>query len=155
MVGALAADCAPVIFADGQANVVAAAHAGWRGALCGIIEATIEAMESIGARRERITAAVGPAISQEAYEVGRDFEKRFLDGDSASADFFAPGKDEVHVQFDLPGYCLRRLKQAGVVHSEVLPLCTYKNESLFFSYRRSVHQNEPDYGRQISAIVIL
>jgi polyphenol oxidase len=153
--GALAADCAPVLFADPEAKVVAAAHAGWRGALSGIIEAAIEGMESIGARRERITAAVGPAIGQEAYEVGRDFERGFLDRDPGSADFFAAGKDEMHVQFDLPGYCLRRLKQAGVVRSEILPLCTYRVESLFFSYRRSVHRNEPDYGRQISAIVIL
>ncbi len=154
-VGALAADCAPVLFADREAKVVAAAHAGWRGALCGIIEAAIEAMENLGARRENITAAVGPAISQAAYEVGRDFQDRFLNHDPESAELFAAGKDELHVQFDLPSYCLRRLKQAGIVDSEILPLCTYKTESHFFSYRRSVHRNEPDYGRQISAIVIL
>lgn len=154
VVGALAADCAPVLFADAEAKIVAAAHAGWRGALSGVIEATIAAMETLGARRGRIRAAVGPAIGPAAYEVGRDFEGRFLDADAANASYFAAGKDDDHVQFNLPGYCKNRLKSAGIVHSEVVDLCTYSNESHFFSYRRSVHRKEPDYGRQISAIVV-
>jgi polyphenol oxidase len=155
VVGALAADCAPVLFADPEAKIVGAAHAGWRGALSGVIEATIAAMETLGGRRERIRAAVGPAIGQAAYEVWRDFEKRFLDDSPTNVAFFQAGKDEDHVHFNLPRYCLNRLKNAGIVHSEVVELCTYSNESHFFSYRRSVHRNEPDYGRQISAIVVL
>ena len=154
-IGALAADCAPVLFADHEARIIASAHAGWRGALSGIIEATVDTMEKLGARRDRIHAAVGPAISQAAYEVGRDFEEKFLDNDPANAAFFVAGKDEQHVQFDLQGYCGKRLENSGIVHSDILPLCTYSSESLFFSFRRSVHRKEADYGRQISAIVIL
>lgn len=155
VVGVLSADCAPLLFADREAKIVAAAHAGWRGALGGVIEATVARMEALGAHRERISVAVGPAIGQDAYEVDRGFEARFLNEDAANRAFFVPGKDEGHVQFDLPGYCLKRLRNAGVVHSEILQLCTYSRESHFFSYRRSVHRNEPDYGRQISAIVIV
>jgi purine-nucleoside/S-methyl-5'-thioadenosine phosphorylase / adenosine deaminase len=153
--GVLSADCAPVLFADHEARIVAAAHAGWRGALTGVIEATVAAMQTLGARPERIRAAVGPAIGPQAYEVGRDFERRFLDDDVANAAFFLAGKDDAHVQFDLPRYCGQRLENAGVVHSEILRLCTYQSESHFFSFRRSVHREEFDYGRQISAIVVL
>jgi hypothetical protein len=155
IVGALSADCAPVLLADREARVVAAAHAGWKGALGGIIEAAVAAMESLGARRERIRAAVGPTIGPADYEVGRDFEGRFLESDSANAAFFASGRDDAHVQFDLPSYCAKRLASSGIVHAEILPLSTYASESEFFSYRRSVHAQEPDYGRQISAIVVL
>ena len=155
VIGALSADCAPLLFADHEAGIVGAAHAGWRGALSGIIEATVDAMEGLGAAPERIRAAVGPAIGQAAYEVGRDFEGRFLEADSANAAFFAEGRDEAHVHFDLPAYCLKRLKSRGVVHAELLPHCTCADESRFFSYRRSVHRDDPDYGRQISAILVL
>jgi polyphenol oxidase len=154
-IGALAADCAPVLFADPEAKVVAAAHAGWRGALAGVIEATVNAMATLGSNPANIRATVGPAIGQTAYEVGRDFEARFLDDDPANAAFFIAGKDDRHVQFDLPGYCGKRLNDAGVVHSEILRICTCRGESHFFSFRRSVHRDEADYGRQISAIVIL
>ena len=154
-IGVLSADCAPILFADREAKVVAAAHAGWRGALTGVIESTVAAMESLGSRRERISAVVGPAIGQSAYEVGLDFQARFLDHDPSNAVFFLAGKDDSHVQFDLAGYCLKRLGNSGIVHREVVFLCTYSHESHFFSYRRSVHREDPDYGRQISAIVIL
>jgi YfiH family protein len=155
IVGALSADCAPVLFADSEARIVAAAHAGWRGALTGVIESTLATMEELGASRARIRAVVGPAIGRNAYEVGVDFASRFLDDDAASQAFFTRGKDDAHVHFDLAGYCLKRLEAAGVVHRQVVDLCTYSHESHFFSYRRSVHREERDYGRQISAIVVL
>jgi YfiH family protein len=155
VVGALSADCAPLLFADREAKVVAAAHAGWRGAIGGIIEATLDAMETSGARRDRISAVIGPSVSQDAYEVGSEFRASFEDEDPANAAFFSKGADEAHFQFDLPAYCLKRLRRAGVQDCESLGLCTYANESEFFSYRRSVHAGEPDYGRQISAILVL
>ncbi len=154
-IGALSADCAPLLLADREAKVVAAAHAGWRGAIGGVIEATLDAMETIGARRDRIAAVIGPSISQGAYEVGREFRASFEDEDPANAAFFSNGADEAHFQFDLPGYCLKRLRRAGVQACESLGLCTYASESKFFSYRRSVHAGEPDYGRQISAILVM
>jgi polyphenol oxidase len=154
-IGVLTADCAPVLFADHEARVVGVAHAGWRGALSGVIEAALDAMESIGARRDRIHAAVGPCISQAAYEVGREFRDGFLQTGAANAAFFKSGADEYHFQFDLPGYCLKRLQEAGIARCESLGLCTYESESLFFSYRRSSHRSEGDYGRQISAMLIL
>jgi polyphenol oxidase len=153
-VGALSADCAPLLFADAQARVVAAAHAGWRGAIGGVIEATLAAMESIGARRDRINAVVGPTIGQDAYEVGAEFRATFEDEDAANAAYFKTGADAAHFQFDLPAYCVNRLRRAGVLTCESLGLCTCSSESLFFSYRRSFHAGEPDYGRQISAILI-
>jgi len=155
VVGALSADCAPVLLADRQAKVVAAAHAGWRGALGGVIEAAIDAMESLGAERGRISAVVGPAIGQDAYEVGPEFRVTLEDEDPANAAYFKTGADDAHFQFDLPAYCLKRLKRAGVGQCESLGLCTYTNESLFFSYRRSLHAREADYGRQISAILVM
>jgi YfiH family protein len=154
VIGALSADCAPLLLMDREAKVVAAAHAGWRGAIGGVIEATLTTMESIGARRERIAAAVGPTIGPDAYEVGSDFRAAFEDEDPANAAYFRNGADEAHFQFDLPAYCLKRLRRAGINECESLGLCTYTNESLFFSYRRSLHAGEPDYGRQISAILV-
>lgn len=153
-VGALTADCAPVLFADAQARVVAAAHAGWRGATSGILEATIAQMELLGAERSRIHAAVGPAINQVSYEVGPEFEAALLKGCLDNARYFARTGSDARPRFDLPGYVEDRLKAAGVAHIERQSPCTYANESLFYSYRRSQHRNEADYGRQISAIVV-
>jgi YfiH family protein len=154
VVGVLAADCAPVLIADGHAKVVAAAHAGWRGALAGIIEAAIDTMEQLGADRSRMRAAIGPCINQRSYEVGPEFEAEFLRADPANARFFVrpPGASRPH--FDLPAYAEHRLARSGVAAVERCTPCTYENESLFFSYRRSIHLSEPDYGRHISAIVV-
>jgi len=154
-VGVLAADCAPVLFADAEAGVVGAAHAGWRGALGGVLEATIGEMEALGARRERIHAVVGPTISAEVYEVGEDFKAAFLaQAPDNEALFHAPpGGARPH--FNLPGYARARLTNAGAGHVTDLALCTLQNESLFFSYRRARNHQHPDYGRQISAILVL
>ena len=154
VIGAMAADCTPVLFADPQARVIAAAHAGWRGALGGILESTIEAMAGIGAERSRIRAAIGPCINQPNYEVGPEFEAEFLGADPGNERFFAPGATGARNHFDLPGYVEHRLSRAGLSVVERRSLCTYDNESLFFSYRRATHRKEPDYGRQISAIVL-
>jgi purine-nucleoside/S-methyl-5'-thioadenosine phosphorylase / adenosine deaminase len=153
--GVLTADCAPVLFADAQAGVVGAAHAGWRGALSGVLEATLAAMETLGARRPRIEAAVGPCITRPAYEVGFEFKQAFLAGDAASAQFFArpDGDQRARPHFDLPGYVLYRLARAGLSPGAPPP-CTYAGQEDFFSYRRSQARNEADYGRQISAIVL-
>ena len=152
--GVLTADCAPVLFADEQARVVAAAHAGWRGALSGVIEAAIEAMEGLGAKRDRILAAVGPCIGQGAYEVGPEFKAQFLDRDSASARFFTPPNVNGRPHFDLSGYVGHRLRRAKVANAVALDVCTYAGGEDFFSYRRTQSRQEPDYGRQISAIVL-
>jgi YfiH family protein len=154
-VGVLTADCTPILFADRQASVVAAAHAGWKGARAGIIEAVIDAMEGLGARRDRICAAIGPTISAAAYEVGPEFEAVFLADAAANSKYFSRTTPEARARFDLPGYCRDRAVAARIASVEGVDLCTYANESLFYSYRRSVHRAEPDYGRQISAIVIL
>lgn len=151
VISVLTADCAPVLFADIEASVVAAAHAGWRGTLDGILEATIDRMEDIGAKRHRVTAIIGPTISQRAYEVGPDFFEHFMDADTESGRFFAQGKND-RLMFDLPGYALQRLRAAGVGTAEWLRHCTYSNPELFFSYRRSQHRKQADYGRLISAI---
>jgi polyphenol oxidase len=151
--GVLAADCGPILYADPQARVVGAAHAGWKGALTGVLEATIEAMERLGARRERISAVLGPAISQENYEVGPEFFERFAAADPASESYFKPSAKSGHFMFDLNGYTIDRLAAAGVA-AYALARCTYAEEPLFFSYRRTTHRAEPDYGRQISAIVL-
>jgi YfiH family protein len=154
VVGALAADCAPVLLADAEARVVAAAHAGWRGAVGGILEAAITAMEGLGARRACIHAAVGPCIGLENYEVGPEFEADVTARDPASRAFFrvfAPGG---RAHFDLAGYTASRLSAAGLASVAVEAPCTFTNESLFFSYRRGQRRREPDYGRQISAIVV-
>ena len=152
--GVLTADCAPVLFADPQARVIAAAHAGWRGALSGVAEAAIEAMEKLGASRSRIVAAVGPCIGLDAYEVGPEFKAEFLDRDSASARFFATPTPQGRPHFDLASYLVQRLQQAGVAHAAGLDACTYARNEDFFSYRRTRSRQEPDYGRQISAIVL-
>ncbi len=153
-IGVLTADCTPVLLADPAAKVVAAAHAGWRGAVGGILASAVEAMEQLGASRQRIRAAIGPTIHQQNYEVGPEFKRQFLDAAPGNARFFAlpPGGQREH--FDLPGYCRLRLEDLAIGEIEDLELCTYKNESLFFSYRRKSHRNEADYGRQISAIVV-
>lgn len=154
-IGILTADCTPILFSDAKAGVVGAAHAGWRGAKTGILESTIEAMERLGAVRQRICAAIGPTISQNAYEVGPEFESTFLSETEDNRRFFVRSNANCRPHFDLPGYCLRRLKDAGIENIDPLGLCTYENESLFFSYRRSIHRGETDYGRQISAIVLM
>ena len=149
--GVLTADCQPVLFADTQAGVIGAAHAGWRGALDGVLEATVDAMEALGARRASIAAVIGPSISQRAYEVGPEFLDTFLDAAPDYARFFAGGNgDRLH--FDLPGFGLHRLRQAGVGQAEWTRHCTYSDASRFYSYRRSTHAQEADYGRLISVI---
>ncbi|WP_288928104.1 peptidoglycan editing factor PgeF [uncultured Maritimibacter sp.] len=147
----LTADCEPVLFADREAGVVGAAHAGWRGAIEGVLEATVDAMVALGARRENINAVIGPTISQPNYEVGPEFMDRFMDEDPENGRFFAGGEGD-RVQFDLPAFGLHRLREAGVGHAEWTRHCTYADPARFYSYRRSVHRNEADYGRLISAI---
>ena len=154
VIGVLTADCAPVLLADAEARVVAAAHAGWRGALNGIVESAIREMERLGARRDRIQGAVGPCIGQNAYEVGPEFEAEFLKADPGHKAFFARQSETARPHFDLPGFVLRRLHDARIAHAVSLATCTCENESLFFSYRRKTKLKEPDYGRQISAIVV-
>jgi YfiH family protein len=150
--GILTADCQPVLFADRKNGVVAAAHAGWKGALAGIMEETLAAMERLGAARTSTTAVIGPSISQAAYEVGVDFRDGFLAADPSFARFFAPGKND-RFQFDLPGFGLDRLQAAGVGACLWTGHCTYSDPARFFSYRRTTHAQETDYGRLISAIV--
>ena len=149
--GILTADCQPVLFADAENGVIGAAHAGWKGALDGILEATLDAMESVGARRETTRVAIGPSISQRAYEVGPEFLDRFMDDDPDNSRFFANGEGDRY-QFDLIGYGLHRLRAAGVAEAAWIGHCTYADEARFYSYRRSVHRQEADYGRLISAI---
>ncbi len=147
------ADCGPILFADAEARVVAAAHAGWRGTLAGIAEATIEAMVAKGAQRKRIVAVLGPTISQANYEVGVDVHERFVADDPHTARLFKPSGQPGHFLFDLPAAIVARLTRAGIAASK-LDLCTYGEPQRFFSYRRSVHRNERDYGRMISAIAL-
>ena len=153
VLGVLTADCGPVLFADAGARVIGCAHAGWKGAFDGVLENTIAAMEALGARRQNIVASLGPSISRANYEVGPEFHERFIARDEGWARFFAPSGKPGHYMFDLPGLTASRLEQAGV-RAENLDICTYADEASFFSYRRSTHRNEPDYGRQISAIMI-
>lgn len=153
-IGILTADCAPVLLCDPQARVIGAAHAGWRGALSGIVEATVEAMAGLGADPARIRAAIGPAISQGAYEVGEDYKAQFLAEEPDSEAFFVIDEGSGEPHFDLPGYVAERLARAGVGETLDLGLCTYYDETRLFSYRRSKHHGEDDYGRQISAIVL-
>ncbi len=152
--GILTADCAPVLLADAEAGVIGAAHAGWKGALGGVLEATLEAMEKLGALRARVSAAVGPCISQQNYEVGWDFRDRFLERGLRQRRFFVPSDREGHYRFDLPAYVVHRLTEAGTGSVENLGVCTYPAENGFFSFRRTTHAGEPDYGRQVSAIVL-
>jgi polyphenol oxidase len=152
--GILTADCAPILLADTAAHVIGAAHAGWNGALAGVAESVVAAMERLGARRERIAAAIGPCISQSSYEVGPEFRPRFLAVDPASERFFEPSIRPGHWQFDLPAHVAERLRQTGIGTVESLAACTYSAEAEFFSYRRATHRHEADYGRQLSAIVL-
>ena len=149
----LSADCQPVLFADTQAGVIGAAHAGWKGALDGVLPQTVEAMIALGAKRENICAAIGPCISQRAYEVGPDFMDNFMDEDPDNARFFAQGNGD-KLQFDLPAFGLKSLRTAGITKAEWTRHCTYNDQERFYSYRRSVHQKEADYGRLIAAITI-
>ena len=147
----LTADCQPVLFVDKTAGVIGAAHAGWKGAVDGVLENTISAMEALGAKASNIDAVIGPTISQGAYEVGPEFFEQFTDHDPANARFFAQGKND-HYQFDLPAFGLHRLRTAGVKSAQWTRHCTYSDPKRFYSYRRSVHVKEPDYGRFISVI---
>jgi polyphenol oxidase len=149
----LTADCAPVLLLDAEARVAGAIHAGWRGALHGVIEATVDAMARLGARPERVRAAVGPTISQRVYEVGPEFLEQFLDEDPAFGRFFVNGTDDRYL-FDLPGFVLARLREAGVGEAGWLGACTYSDPARFYSYRRKVRTGEVDYGRLISAIAL-
>jgi len=153
-IGAMAADCTPVLFADPEAKVIGAAHAGWRGALGGILESTVDAMVGLGARRGAILAAIGPTINQACYEVGPEFEAEFLKVNAANARFFARAAPGARPHFDLPGFVAERLAHLELAGIERQTPCTYESESLFFSFRRATHKNEGDYGRQISAIVV-
>lgn len=147
----LTADCQPVLFADPEARVIGAAHAGWRGAFGGVLEATLDAMEAQGAQRGRVRAVIGPSISQAAYEVSQEFLDTFLAEDEANARFFANGKDGRY-QFDLPSYGLTRLRAAGVAEARWTGHCTYADPERFYSFRRTTHRAEADYGRLIAAI---
>ncbi|MEM9438110.1 MAG: peptidoglycan editing factor PgeF [Pseudomonadota bacterium] len=149
--GVLTADCQPVLLAEPEAGVIGAAHAGWKGAMDGILEATVDAMVALGATRERIRAAIGPTISQRAYEVGPEFVEKFLDEDTGNSQFFASGAGD-RAQFDLPAYGVSRLREAGIGEVAWTRHCTYSDPERFYSYRRSVHLKEADYGRLISAI---
>jgi purine-nucleoside/S-methyl-5'-thioadenosine phosphorylase / adenosine deaminase len=153
-IGVTTADCGPVLLADPHARVIGAAHAGWRGALSGVVEATVAAMEALGAGRRHIRAAIGPMIRQRNYEVGPDLIARFAAEDRASSRFFAPAAREGHALFDLSGYVAARLERAGVGHIEDVGLCTYADADRFFSYRRATHRAEEDYGRQVNAIAL-
>src|SRR5215469_15437042 len=146
-IGVTTADCGPVLLADPRAGVIAAAHAGWRGALTGVVEATVTAME-------RLRAAIGPMIRQANYEVGPDLVARFRVEDPASSRFFAPAKRDGHAMFDLAGYIAARLKRAAIGKVEDLGLCTYADPDRFFSYRRTTHRGEADYGRHVNAIAL-
>jgi polyphenol oxidase len=149
----LTADCAPVLFADPEAEVIGVAHAGWRGALDGVLESTLDAMEALGARREDVAAAVGPTISQRNYEVGEEFLERFTDADRDHARFFTHGQAGRY-HFDLPAFVLAALRAGGVGEAAWLRACTYAEPDRFYSFRRSTHQGQPDYGRLISAVVL-
>jgi YfiH family protein len=154
-VGASAADCGPLLFAEPGAGIVAAAHAGWKGALGGIVEATVAKIEELGGKRENIVAAIGPLIRQQSYEVGPEFVLRFKEADRSYAEFFAKSERKGHALFDLAGLIRLRLIKAGVGQIDDLGLDTYADEKRFFSYRRTTHRGEPDYGRQIAAIALI
>jgi len=152
-IGITTADCGPILFVDPKARVIGAAHAGWKGAITGILESTIDAMEELGAERNSMIAAIGPLIRQPSYEVGSEFVERFLDADAGNAPFFLPGERDGHAMFDLPGFIRMRLEKAGVLMIDDLGVDTYADER-FYSYRRSVHRKEPDYGRLVHAIAL-
>ena len=152
--GILTADCAPVLLADADAGVIGAAHAGWKGVLGGVTDAVIAAMETLGARRTHIAAAVGPCIAQPSYEVDGAFRDRFVTADADNADFFSPGKRDGHFHFALEAYVVSRLRLAGVYDIAALHADTYADASAFFSFRRATHRGESDYGRDLSAIAL-
>ncbi len=152
--GILTADCAPVLFADKRGSVIAAAHAGWKGALGGVLENTVETMVDLGTDKKEIRAAIGPCISQAAYEVGEEFKQQFVGTDATYERFFVLGEREGHWQFDLPGFVSDRLDKIGVESFAEKADCTYGDPSRFFSYRRATHRGEGDYGRQISVIAL-
>jgi len=152
-IGVTAADCGPILFADAGARVIGAAHAGWKGALTGVVESTIEAMEKLGADRGGIVAAIGPLIRQHSYEVGGEFVERFIDADGENRSFFIPSVRDGHAMFDLAGFIRMRLENAGVLMIDDIGGDTYSDER-FYSYRRSVHRKEPDYGRHVHAIAL-
>lgn len=152
--GILTADCAPILFADSETRVIGAAHAGWRGALNGVVDATVSAMVGLGAKEESIVAVVGPCISQRSYEVGAEFLEAFVASDKLNENFFASSRRAGHFLFDLRGYVLHRLARRGIIDMLGLPADTCAEEKRFFSYRRATLKGEPDYGRQLSAIVI-
>jgi len=152
-IGVTAADCGPILFADASARVIGAAHAGWKGALTGVIESTIDAMEKLGADRSGIVAAIGPLIRQHSYEVGSEFVERFMEADAENAVFFIPSVRSGHAMFDLAGFIRMRLENAGVLMIDDIGVDTYSDER-FYSYRRSVHRKEPDYGRHVHAIAL-
>jgi polyphenol oxidase len=154
-IGVTTADCGPVLFADPHAGVIGAAHAGWRGALTGVIETTVAAMERLGAAPGQIRAAIGPMIRQSNYEVGPDLVARFRAEDAAASRFFAPARRDGHAMFDLAGYIAVRLKRAGITAVEDVALCTYADPEQFFSYRRTTHRAEADYGRHVNAIALM
>ncbi|MGB9365025.1 MAG: peptidoglycan editing factor PgeF [Xanthobacteraceae bacterium] len=154
-VGVGTADCGPVLFADAEAGVVGAAHAGWKGALTGVLEATVTAMEKLGGTRARIRAAIGPLIRQPNYEVGAEFVERFKGADMANEKFFVPSSKPGYAMFDLPGYIRSRLERTEIASIEDLGLCTYADPVRFFSYRRTTHRGEPDYGRHVNAITLV
>ena len=153
--GTLTADCGPVLFADEAAQVVGCCHAGWKGALTGVTDSTVKAMERLGARRENIVAVIGPMISAAAYEVGPEFPAPFIAQSSAHGRYFTPSVKAGHFMFDLPAYLRDRLKGLGLGGVFDLGLCTYSDESRFYSYRRATHRGETDYGRLISAITLV
>jgi len=152
-IGVTAADCGPILFADARARVIGAAHAGWKGALTGVLESTVDAMEKLGAERGGMVAAIGPMIRQNSYEVGSEFVERFLEADAEHAMFFLPAEREGHAMFDLAGFIRMRLENAGVLMIDDTGVDTYTDER-FYSYRRSVHRREADYGRLVHAIAL-
>jgi YfiH family protein len=152
-IAASSADCGPILFAEPDAGVIGAAHAGWKGAFTGVLENTVTTMVALGARRDRIVAVLGPSISQANYEVGPEFVDRFTAANGGNVGYFAPSERPGHAMFDLNGYTVDRLLAAGV-QAYGLNRCTYAEEDLFFSFRRTTHRGEPDYGRLISAIVM-
>jgi polyphenol oxidase len=154
-IGVLTADCGPVLFADGEAGLVGACHAGWKGALIGITDSTIALMEKLGAKRERMVAVLGPTIGKESYEVGPEFPEAFLKQNADHTRFFKPSVKVGYYMFDLPAYLMLRLKEAGVGVTRNLGLDTYADEAQFYSYRRATHRGEKDYGRLMSAIALV
>lgn len=152
--GVSSADCGPILFADAEARVIGGAHSGWKGAFSGVVAATVTAMEKLGARRERIVAVLGPTISAGAYEVGPEFVERFKQENATFGRFFKGSERPAHAMFDLPGFIAHKAQEAGIGLFVDLGLCTYGDERRFFSYRRTTHRGEPDYGRLISAIAL-